>query len=295
MKKILLTTLTAFAAFTTHAQLQLGILADYHYSYLYNKSDVAADASLDYVSTYKPSFGLHVGYAIKPKIILVAEPQYYAAGQQFVGNPPLIGLAIKSSTIINLSYLQLPIYLQYQFGNNTKGVKQVVQLGGFVSSLVGYHYQYKETLFNGLNNKDYEEITDFNKDNQVNNNVNYFGFAGNDSIQSVLFNGNASLFKKLDYGLHLGYGISIPINKNINLGADIYAKYGFAQVDNLDTITYIKSDGSFTVKRNIQDTYYCRDNSINPSSTLRNPKSNNIFAGLLLRLVYTFPSKKSIQ
>jgi hypothetical protein len=63
MKKTFLIFSVAISAYASQAQFQLGLLTDYHYSYLYNKSDAAADERLNYVNTYKPAFGAIIGFA----------------------------------------------------------------------------------------------------------------------------------------------------------------------------------------------------------------------------------------
>jgi hypothetical protein len=295
MKKILLlSALTTLTAITTQAQLQLGLLADYHYSYLYNKSDVAADASLDYVNTFTPSFGLYVGYRVHPKITLVAEPQYYNAGQQFVGVPTYV-YKLSYASEINLSYLKVPLYAQFKFASNAKGVSQYLQLGGYVGMLQHYAQNITDKYYiNGYARPDYTGLAQYNSDNELIYTVTVPKSTG-DSTYITRYQADKPKFNKMDYGLHVGYGIKIPIQKNLYISTDVYARYGFAAVDNMDTITYVRSDGNLTYQSNIKDIYYCRDIFFNPSSTLRDPKSNNIFAGILIRFVYTFPHKKSYQ
>jgi hypothetical protein len=130
MNKILLTTLTAFTALTSQAQLQLGLLTDYHYCYLYNKSDVAADARLDYVATYKPAIGAIIGYTISDKLSVQISPQYYGAGQQFKGVPSHLVASLTDK--IDLHYLQVPLQLNISLSKAEAKLGHSLSVGGIM-------------------------------------------------------------------------------------------------------------------------------------------------------------------
>jgi Outer membrane protein beta-barrel domain len=293
MKKILLTTLTALLAFTTQAQFQLGVLTDYHYSYLYNKSDVAADARLDYVATFKPAFGAVLGYQISNRFAIQIAPQYYGAGQKFVGKP-LVGPKSMDKHI-SLSYFQLPLQLNINLQRDNSKLRNTICIGGYVSNLVAY----KETsnyydIETSANSKIKQQSNTIN--NLIVTTTGVFQTNGQDSVAELKGQLTATKFNKIDIGLMLGYQLQYQINQNmsINLGANI--KYGFSQIDNKDTIgAFLNSSPNNISKHTILQDRYCRDNngagaggSLTP---LRNPNSNNIFAGLQLSFIYTFGSK----
>jgi hypothetical protein len=92
----------------------------------------------------------------------------------------------------------------------------------------------------------------------------------------------------------LAYNIQYHLNPNMAIQLSAYAKYGFSQIDNKDTIT-ATFKGSNLVAGNfcIVDQHYCRGNQLySYSEPLRDPKSNNIAAGLQLSFIYTFGNNK---
>jgi hypothetical protein len=292
MKKILLTTLTALLAFTSQAQFQLGILTDYHYCNLYNKSDAAADARLDYVATYKPAFGAVIGYKINDKFAVQISPQYFEAGQKFIGVP---SLNVKKLTDnIALHYFQLPIQLNYCLSKWESKLKHSIFIGGYFSNLLSYkqtinYGEYSITSLNKLKSQS------FIYDNLEGTNTGVFQTSGSDSSITYDFGITKRKFNATDIGTMLGYIVSYQINKQSTISMTTNIRYGFSQIDNKDTLeVYLKNNPSIKSSHSILEDYYCRDNVYNGSVTsLRDPKSNNISLGLQLSFIYTLPNKKS--
>jgi Outer membrane protein beta-barrel domain len=294
MKNLFITAITALATFTTQAQFQLGLLTDYHYSYLYNKSDAAADARLDYVDTYKPAFGAVVGYKINDKLAVQIAPQYFGAGQQFTSPSPALGLCKSIEDKIDLHYLQLPLTFQYSFGNADYKLRHFINAGLYFSNLISYKQQtvYDGYANTGINKVKNNSIEMKGKDARA---TSIYQTLGADSSVVTNFKFNNNVFNFFDFGLHLGYGISYAINANMALQANLNVKYGFAAVDNTDTISATNAANPNDIRKfSISDVIYCRNNIPNglPNQTKRTPKSTNIFAGLQLSFIYTFPSRK---
>jgi Outer membrane protein beta-barrel domain len=295
MKTILLTLVPIFLIKPVGAQFQLGLQTDYHNSYLYNKSDAAADERLNYVNTYKPAFGVMIGYAFNEKVSVQISPQYYGAGQQFFSPSPALGFCKTITDNISLHYLQLPINFQYSIGNASNNLRQSVQLGLFMNSLISYS---QNTIFDGF------EITNVNK--VTKQTVTYngksatatstFKTSGNDSIVTTNFKLNHQLFNSLDIGITVGHGLSYAIAPNMALQLNAYAKYGFNNIDNLDSIYATNTANVNDIRKfNLKDVVYCRNNIANGGTgqPKRDPNSNNTFAGIQVSFIYTFNKKKS--
>jgi Outer membrane protein beta-barrel domain len=295
MKKIFLTLIMFISVIITQAQFQLGLLTDYHYSYLYNKSDAAADERLNYVNTFKPAFGAIIGYKINDKFALQISPQYFGAGQKFNSPAPSLGLSKSVDDNISLHYLQLPVSIEYAFGSKSAKIRHSINFGMYAGSLIDYN---QITIYDGY------EITNINKVKKTSVTIKgrevsantIFESSKSDSSVITNFKTSHSFFNNLDVGLIAGYGIRFFISPNITLQANLNGRYGFAAVDYIDSNVATNTANPNDIRKfSLKDVIYCRNNVANsvPSQALRDPKSNNISAGLQLSFIYTLPNNKS--
>jgi Outer membrane protein beta-barrel domain len=293
-KKSILPILLSILCLNTSAQFHIGTSVGIHHSYLYNKSDVAADATLDYVNTFKGSVGLVLGYQVSPKLTLQIQPQYYTAGQKFTGVPPVFMGISSLASHIRLKYLQLPLLINIGLTNPNRKTQKYLQIGGYFSQLLSYkqtvEYNYS---ISPTNNLSYGQIATAGK--EIDYTLNFKTING-DSMANIQYILNKPRFNAQDYGVMLGYGMQFSINKSFSINTAFQVKYGLGQVDNKDTIvsTYVK-DPNIYIKETIADWVYCRNNITGglPGQAARNPNSNNIFTGLQISFIYHLGSKKA--
>jgi hypothetical protein len=273
------------------AQLQVGLNVGANLSTIYNKADIAADERLSLLPTIKPAIGTEIMYGLDKKNAIGIGFYYIGAGQRYKSSPAVNSgyTAIKDN--IQLHYLHIPIYGSFTLGNPIRSTSSII-FGSYLSYLSSYKQVINHTYTPNANNPIASELI-FEKKTLTNNlSYNVNGTIAN-SKQSL--NMDADVFNKIDVGFMLGYNKLYKINNKLNFSASVIAKYGLAQVDNVDSIkvtdpTNPTNSGYYTIK-----TYtYCRDN-VTTSNTepLRDPKSNNILVGLQFGLIYKFGNNKN--
>jgi hypothetical protein len=297
MTKTIFTIVSLLSYSLANAQFFAGPSLAFNQSTLYNKSDKAADNRLNYKTTFKPAAGIMIGYQLNDRISILAVPQYLQAGQNFTGTPVNKDSISKLEESIQLNYLHLPAALKINVSRKNAKLKQHFLLGGYFSSLSSFNDQIK--LNYQPKNSDFgfsSQIINYADNNTIDVTEQYLKSTGGDSITKMRnYKLSGSVFSKQDFGVQLGYGVQVPISNNLKVSLDANLKYGLAQVDNLDTLNYTNDiDPSLNDKYSLKQAFICRNNysTVSANDAIRNPKSNNIFMGLQLSLVYVLNSKQ---
>jgi len=237
---------------TAHAQegIRLGAKGSFYSNWLFNKNVSDQNASLDYASSFGPSFGIQAIFMFKETYGLSAEIIYANQKQKYDGY-----LGFEDNTFTNeltLNYLDIPVLFRV---SSTKG--PYFEIGPQFSLLMGA----KETL-------EYDQSISslFNySDKDVKDDFAGFGVAG-----------------------ILGFGIDIKLTDMINLTTGLRFGYMFTDAtteyseNEIDALSDKKalSAGSFFA-------HYNADHSLaDPRNKLDYKKSNRAFGGLQLGIQF---------
>lgn len=190
MKKILaiaVIMITSLSSAQAQEGIRLGAKGSFFSTWLFNKNVSDRNASLDYASSFSPTFGVQAIFMLKETFGISAEIIYASQKQKYDGY--LGNEVVTFTNELNLSYLDIPILARV---SSPKG--PFFEIGPQVSLLMGAKETFEVPSFSALNYSDKDVKDDFAG----------FGVAG-----------------------VLGFGIDIKLTDMINLTTGLRFGYMF--------------------------------------------------------------------
>ena len=255
MKKILaiaVIMITSLSSAQAQEGIRLGAKGSFFSTWLFNKNVSDQNGSLDYASSFSPSFGLQAIFMLKETYGISTEIIYASHKQKYDG---YFGNEENTFTNeINLSYIDIPILFRV---SSTKG--PYFEIGPQVSLLTGA----KETF-------EFEDASIGNySDKDVKDDFVGFGVAG-----------------------VLGFGIDIKLTDMINLTTGLRFGYMFTDATteySAAEIAALDSDKSSLVSG---ASHYEAEHSLgDPRNKLDYQKSNRAFGGLQIGIQFMLDKK----
>jgi len=249
MKKILLIMAIVAGLSAAHAQegIRLGAKGSFYSNWLFNKNVSDQNSSLDYASSFGPSFGIQAIFMFKETYGLSAEIIYATHNQKYDGYSE--GENNTFTNEINLGYLDIPVLFRV---SSAKG--PYFELGPQFSLLMGA----KETL-------EYSKI--INGQGEINPQ-----YSGKDVKDDFAGFGVAGI---------LGFGIDIKLTDMINLTTGL--RFGYMFTDATTEYSEIEKDALEVKNKLSRVSKWAHKNDKND---FEYKKSNRAFGGLQLGIQF---------